>query len=178
MVPPPPRARWRRLRRALCVELGLLTLLIAPVAYLFAAPDNPTGLRLVLVGGPSMQPLLGTMNVLLMRQTTRFARLDVAQVRRDGIHRIVGLPGETVWVRGGHICVAARPGTQEIQRGRCLIRSATPQRRRAGSRMAGFHNADLLPGSMHRYGISLPSAYVTCAGCVRCQDTGSGGSVC
>ncbi len=109
MVPSLPRARWRRLRRALCVELGLLTLLIAPVAYLFAAPDNPTGLRLVLVGGPSMQPLLGTMNVLLMRQTDRLARLDVAQVRRDGIHRIVGLPGETVWVRGGHICVASSP---------------------------------------------------------------------
>jgi hypothetical protein len=102
--------RRARLVRALAVEITILAAIILPVVVLFAAPDNPTGLRLVLVGGPSMQPLLGTRaNVLLMRRADTFQRFDVARLTRGSVHRVLALPGETFWIRQGHVCVSA-PG--------------------------------------------------------------------
>jgi hypothetical protein len=108
-------ARGRRLLRALVVELVIILVVAGMPALLFAFPNNPTGLRLVLVGGPSMQPSLGTMNVLLLRRSGDFPRFAVTQTRWGGIHRIVALPGETFWVAAGHICV--RSG---IGQGSCL----------------------------------------------------------
>jgi hypothetical protein len=104
------RSRRARMTRALLLELLILCVVVTPPILLFAMPDNFTGYRLSLVGGPSMQPLLGTRaNVLLLRRTTVFHRFDVAQIRNGSIHRVVALPGETFWVRRGQVCVAA-PG--------------------------------------------------------------------
>jgi hypothetical protein len=89
----------------MAVTSAVLACLCLPPAGLFAAPDNPTGLRLVLVGGPSMHPLLGTMNVLLLRRAGHLQRYDVAEVVHRGIHRIVALPGETFWTVRGRFCV-------------------------------------------------------------------------
>src|SRR4051812_6387606 len=104
----PARHRRARVIRALLIELLVLCVLVVPPVLLFAVPDNFTGYRLTLVGGTSMQPLLGTRaDVLLLGRTTVFPRFDVAQVRGGAIPRVLALPGEPFWVRRGQVCVSA-----------------------------------------------------------------------
>jgi hypothetical protein len=96
----------QKLLRALVIESGVLTALVLFVAMLFVWEDNPTQFRLLLIKGPSMRPLLSGVNVILLQRADTAHRLDVILAVHRGMHRIVGLPGETIWIQGSHVCVA------------------------------------------------------------------------
>lgn len=70
------------------------------------------GYSIVRGNGPSMQPTLARWNFLMVRDTRRIHRGDILISRRHGTHRVVGLPGETVWLVHGHVRVCTpRLGT-------------------------------------------------------------------
>lgn len=70
------------------------------------------GYSIVRGNGPSMQPALARWNFLLVRDTRHIHRGDILISRHHGMHRVAGLPGETIWLVHGLVRVCtARPGT-------------------------------------------------------------------
>ncbi len=61
----------------------------------------------VRANGPSMQPTLAAHNVLLVRDTQQIHRGDILVTAHHGIHRVVGMPGETISLVGGHVRVCS-----------------------------------------------------------------------
>lgn len=96
------RSRLRRMGRALCIELAVLLLLVGPPASLYFVPENPTGYYLILIGGPSMQPGIGTMAIIVMHHGDPVRRFDIIQLQNRRMHRIVGMPGDTFLVTRCH----------------------------------------------------------------------------
>lgn len=108
--------------------LVALTLLVCGIALgsaiaiglLARSPDVPglrdyqalahyNGFSIVRANGPSMEPTYARWNFLLVRDIRRVHRGDVLVSGRHGIHRVVALPGETVWLAHGrvHVCTPA-----------------------------------------------------------------------
>ena len=70
--------------------------------------------------GPSMQPALATYNFVLVRDRRRIQRGDILVSGHHGMHRVVGLPGETVWLIGGRVRVCT-PRTAAVPYCRFLV---------------------------------------------------------
>jgi signal peptidase I len=67
---------------------------------------------IVRANGPSMQPALAQYNFLLVRDTKDVKRGDILVSRHHGIHRVLGLPGETLSLEGGRVRICSpRHGT-------------------------------------------------------------------
>jgi hypothetical protein len=60
---------------------------------------------IVRANGPSMQPTLARWNVLLVRDTRQIGRGDILISGHHGMHRVLGLPGERVWLIHGRVRV-------------------------------------------------------------------------
>lgn len=85
----------------LLIALGLVVL-----AQWYAPPNNFT-----ITMGPSMRPNLDYFHLVSLRPATSFRRQSIVyyiSVLAGGakmMHRIIGLPGETIEVRGGEIII-------------------------------------------------------------------------
>jgi signal peptidase I len=62
---------------------------------------------IVRANGPSMQPTLARNNFLLVRDTHQIRRGEILVSGHHGIHRVAGLPGETISLVSGHVKVCA-----------------------------------------------------------------------
>jgi signal peptidase I len=62
--------------------------------------------------GPSMQPTFAMYNFLLVRDTQHIARGQILVSGHHGIHRVVGLPGETVRLSSAGIQVCGPAGAR------------------------------------------------------------------
>jgi signal peptidase I len=66
---------------------------------------------IVRANGPSMEPTMAEYNYLLVRDTKEIHRGDIIISGHHGMHRVVGLHGDTVWLRAGKVRVCTpRPG--------------------------------------------------------------------
>lgn len=63
---------------------------------------------IVRANGPSMQPALAQYNFLLVRDTKAVKRGDILVSRHHGMHRVLGLPGETLSLQGGRVQVCSQ----------------------------------------------------------------------
>ena len=70
------------------------------------------GYSVVRADGPSMQPTLARWNYVLVRRTHQIRRYDILDSGHHGMHRVLGLPGETLWLVGGRVrvCTPHPPG--------------------------------------------------------------------
>lgn len=68
---------------------------------------------IVRASGPSMQPTLARWNYVLVRRTQQIRRFDILDSGHHGMHRVLGLPGETLWLVSGRvrICTPHQSGT-------------------------------------------------------------------
>lgn len=58
---------------------------------------------IVRANGPSMQPTLARWNFLLVRDTRQVRRGDILISGHHGMHRVLGLPGERIWLIHGRV---------------------------------------------------------------------------
>ena len=70
------------------------------------------GYSVVRADGPSMQPTLARWNYVLVRRTKQISRYQILDSGHHGMHRVLGLPGETLWLVGGRVrvCTPHPPG--------------------------------------------------------------------
>lgn len=61
------------------------------------------GYSIVRADGPSMQPTLARWNYVLVRSTQQIRRYEILDTGHEGMHRVLGLPGETLWLVGGRV---------------------------------------------------------------------------
>ena len=75
------------------------------------------GYSIVRADGPSMQPTLARWNYVLVRRTQRIRRYEILDTGHHGMHRVLGLPGETLWLVGGRVrvCAPRPPGPQSCR---------------------------------------------------------------
>jgi signal peptidase I len=65
------------------------------------------GYSIVRANGSSMQPSLARYNFLLVKDTRSVKRGDILVSRHYGIHRVFGLPGETISLVDGRVSVCS-----------------------------------------------------------------------
>jgi signal peptidase I len=73
----------------------------------YQALANFNRYSLVRAKGSSMQPALAYNNFLLVRDTKQIQRGQILVSGHHGIHRVAGLPGETISLVGGRVQVCA-----------------------------------------------------------------------
>lgn len=110
--------RWRQLPPLLALALGMLLsgFLLGRAGTRSSAVDVDgvqdyralayyNQYTIARAQGSSMQPTLAQYNFLLVRRKGQVRRGDILVSRHHGDHRVVGLPGETVWLLHGTVRV-------------------------------------------------------------------------
>lgn len=77
------------------------TVLVVPGLQDYQALAHYNHFSIVRANGPSMQPTLARWNFLLVRDTQTIKRGDILISGHHGMHRALGLPGETIWLIHG-----------------------------------------------------------------------------